>query len=330
MHSKKNIVLTLDYELFFGEKSGSVENSMIKPIDLIIDLLDKYNCKMTIFWDVLHYIKAKELNVKDEVIQIEGSIKKLVRYGHDVQLHIHSHWVDAKYINKHWVFPTYKHYSLQSFEKKMIMNLVSQSKDAIENITNEKVTTFRAGGWKIEPFQDLKNAFIENEIFIDSSVSFNKVQYGNIVNFDFRGYPKDDIYKFENTPKDKNEYGKFTECQIKSIKIPNYVILYSYIKKIITKESYTVLGDGRGVGMVGFNNIVRYKTLLKRLLFGSSDMLSLEFTSKTIFKYMLGNASNNSIMIGHPKCIGGDHINVLEEILKKKDIKFISMNQLMQ
>ena len=324
----KNIVLTLDYELFFGVNSGSVENCIVRPIDLLIKLFDKYDCKMTIFWDVLHYMKAKELNVVNEIVQIEESIKKLVTYGHDVQLHIHSHWIDAQYKDGNWKFPTYKHYSLQSFNKPKILEIVTNAKNTIENITKQKITTFRAGGWQIEPFEYLKDAFLQNDIFIDSSVAFDKVQTGKIINFDFSDFPKDAIYRFEDTPKVKVDNGSFVEYQIKSIKIPNYILVLSYIKKILFKESYPVLGDGQGAGSIGFRKIDKYKTLLKRVLFGSHDMLSLEFTSKVVFKHMINKATTNSVMIGHPKSIGYKHIDVLEEILQSKQIKFISLKEI--
>lgn len=325
----KNIVLTLDYELFFGTKAGSVENCMIKPIDLLVELFDKYDCKMTIFWDVLHYIKAKELNIIDEMSQIEKSIEKLVSHGHDVQLHIHSHWVDAKYENDKWIFPTYEHYNLQTFEKTKILDIVTKSKEVIENITKQKVTTFRAGGWQIEPFEDLRDAFLKNEIFIDSSVAFDKVQKNKIISFDFRDYPNDEVYTFDNTPKVKVKNGKFIEYQIKNIKIPNYIIFYSYLKKFFFKENYPILGDGIGAGGMYQSKFSTYKLLLNRVLWGSKDMLSLEFTSKLVFEYMLKITTNNSIMIGHPKSIGYKHIEILEEILKSKRIKFISLKEIL-
>lgn len=321
----KEIILTLDYELFFGTKSGTVEKCMIEPIDLLIVLFEKYNCKMTIFWDVLHYIKAKELGVKHEVKKLKRSIEKLVQNGHDVQLHIHSHWVDAIYKDKKWIFPTYEHYNLQSFSKEKILDIVTNAKKTIEDITKQEVVAFRAGGWQIEPFEKIKDALAENEIFYDSSVAFGKKQKSSIVNLNFKNYPQDSVYKFEDTPKVKKSGGSFVEYQIKSIKVPNYIISYSYIKKLITRESYPPLGDGVGIGNTNTNLFDRYKVLLERACLGSRDMLSLEFTSEFIFKYMLKKSKNYSVMIGHPKSIGYKHIKVLEEVLKSNEIKFISM-----
>ena len=153
---------------------------MLEPIDLLIELFYKHNCKMTIFWDVLHYIRAKELNIDREVKKIENSIKKLIEFGHDVQLHIHSHWIDAKYLNGQWIFPTYEHYRLQSLNENEIFNIVAISKKTIESLTKRKVYAFRAGGWQIEPFKKLKEALLKNGIFVDSSVASGKKYDGLI------------------------------------------------------------------------------------------------------------------------------------------------------
>lgn len=324
----KDIVLTLDYELFFGKESGTIENCMIKPMNLLLDLMEKYDCKMTIFWDVLHYIRAIELNKNNEVMMIEESIKRIVLLGHDIQLHIHSHWLDAQIFENKWVFPTYEHYNLQSFGKDEILEIVTKAKKTIENFTHSKVNTFRAGGWQIEPFEIIKDALELNEIFIDSSIAYDMVIQSNIVNLDFTGYPKDDIYQFSVNPKIKDTNGCFTELQIRRIKIPNYIILWSYINRLMKKDIYIPFGDGNGAGEVGKTQIQRIKTIIKRFIFGSIDMLALEFKSPILFKYTLKKAPHNSIMIGHPKSIGYGHIKALEDILAKKEIKFISLKEL--
>lgn len=45
----KTIILTLDYELFLGAESGSVEKCMIEPIKDLMSLLNLNDSKMTIF-----------------------------------------------------------------------------------------------------------------------------------------------------------------------------------------------------------------------------------------------------------------------------------------
>ncbi len=42
-----NIFLTFDYELFFGEKTGTVEKCMINPTNELLKISKKYSIPMT-------------------------------------------------------------------------------------------------------------------------------------------------------------------------------------------------------------------------------------------------------------------------------------------
>ena len=57
----KKIVLTIDYELFLGEKTGNVKNCMIEPTEKLASILEKNSSRMTVFWDILHYYRLLEL-----------------------------------------------------------------------------------------------------------------------------------------------------------------------------------------------------------------------------------------------------------------------------
>lgn len=95
------IILTADYELFFGTKTGSVQECMINPTNKLLDILDINNSKMTLFWDVLHYYKLEQYKEKYEHLKadsllIENQIADIIKRGHDIQLHIHPHWLESR------------------------------------------------------------------------------------------------------------------------------------------------------------------------------------------------------------------------------------------
>ena len=54
-----NIFLTYDYELFFGESTGSVDKCMIEPTNQLLKIAKEFNIKMTFFVDVGYLIKLK-------------------------------------------------------------------------------------------------------------------------------------------------------------------------------------------------------------------------------------------------------------------------------
>ena len=94
-----NIFLTYDYELFFGEPTGTVEKCIIEPTNLLRAIAQRTGIKMVFFIDVgylkkLIAFKDQFPNVKAEHDAIIDQVKKLVAEGHDCQLHIHPHWED--------------------------------------------------------------------------------------------------------------------------------------------------------------------------------------------------------------------------------------------
>lgn len=57
---KTDFLLSLDYELFFGDKPGSVEHCMIIPTQKLVKVLDRFNAKVSLFVDVGFLVKLKE------------------------------------------------------------------------------------------------------------------------------------------------------------------------------------------------------------------------------------------------------------------------------
>ena len=47
-------LVTIDYELF-GNGTGDLIKSVIEPTNAILDICEKYNAKLTIFFDVCEY-----------------------------------------------------------------------------------------------------------------------------------------------------------------------------------------------------------------------------------------------------------------------------------
>ena len=101
-----DIALTLDYELF-GNGSGDMFEDVIYPTEEILTIYDKTNVKSTIFFEVVEYWKLREAwdagnkmgYKKDPALAMKDQIIKAFQKGHDIQLHIHPQWLNAKYIN---------------------------------------------------------------------------------------------------------------------------------------------------------------------------------------------------------------------------------------
>ena len=59
-----NIYITLDYELFFGPDSGTVENCIIEPTEQLLNIVDPLGVKFVCFVDS-GYLLALEKQMRD-------------------------------------------------------------------------------------------------------------------------------------------------------------------------------------------------------------------------------------------------------------------------
>ena len=114
-----NIYITLDYELFFGKSSGTLDNSIIKPTEELLEIIDSLNIKANFFVDAGYLVNLEMLSnehpqLKKDYQKVTQQIKKLAQDGHSIELHIHPHWEDSYYDGNNWIFDT-KRYKLSDF-----------------------------------------------------------------------------------------------------------------------------------------------------------------------------------------------------------------------
>ena len=183
----------------------------------------------------------------------------MVKRGHDIQLHLHPHWLDAEFKNNKWNF-TYDRFKLHNLSTEnnqndinTILGCVTISKRLMEDTIRKvnpgyKVTTFRAGGYILEPFDKLKYALLKNDIKIDSSVCPELYNPRMISFYDFRSYPKQSKYYFDSTPKIITDNGKFIEIPITTIRLSVFRNIFYKIIRRIKYPSLEKKRKGHGLG----------------------------------------------------------------------------------
>lgn len=339
----KTFILSVDYELFLGRQTGTVKECMVEPTDNLAEILDINNSKMTLFWDILHYYRLTELenkhqNLKSDRRLINQQISSLISKGHDIQLHIHPHWLDAGYEDGAWKFKydRFKLHALseeENFDKiDTISGCITITKQLVEKeirkyMPDYNVTAFRAGGYLIEPFAKLKSALEYNNIYVDSSVLPGIFNDNPVNRYDFRNYPEYNHFKFSNSPSEPSAKGMFTEIPITTFKIP---ILKNILFTLLRHFKYPGLESGRmGKGSgesadkgedSSIKKLFRILTKPKRIAFTTDG----NFAER--FNYMYWKAKNDSTMILHPKLLNQHTLNLLREKLVNNHIKFISIN----
>ena len=114
MFRKKKIILSYDYELFFGDQSGTVEKTLIEPTDKMMAAMESVGARGNFFIDYLMF-KYLEQNQDERSIHdldlLKNQVRDMVKRGHRIELHLHPHWVDAKYNGDGtWDYSDYTHY----------------------------------------------------------------------------------------------------------------------------------------------------------------------------------------------------------------------------
>jgi hypothetical protein len=194
-----NIAITLDYELFFGENKDDAENILFHPTARLIDLLAKDEVASTFFVDVCSVWQHNAYGLYGYSDSFSRQLLDMDEAGQDVQLHIHPHWLKSNYSNGKWIFDT-DSYRIHSFgfsheDENSAYGIIKRGKRYLEDTlcpqnSGYQCIAYRAGGFAIQPYDDLVAALVENGIRIDSSVAMHHVYTGEHMSCNYTDLPE--------------------------------------------------------------------------------------------------------------------------------------------
>jgi len=260
---KKTILLTFDYELFLGSRSGSVDNCLIKPTGKILEILKQNHAQAIFFIDTTYLFRLQKLsetnaNAERDFNIIKRQLVQMASAGHYLYHHLHPHWLDAQYLEdiNQWDLSDTGRYcfvSLSDSDKDLLFKYADSfltdiyAKAQSENTCNG----FRAGGLYIEPFICFKPFFEKYGIKYEFSVVPGGKKTGEKLFCDFTSCPAERPYPFNENPELETLEGEFTEFPITKISIKGIAkILNSmyYRANKLTKKN-NPYGDGISVGL---------------------------------------------------------------------------------
>ena len=330
---KKILLFTFDYELFLGDKSGSVEACLIKPTDHLIKILNRYNSKAIFFVDTTYLIRLKQTANKYESARkdfenIKKQIANLAVSGHSVFPHLHPHWLDAQYDEQT------NEWSLKNFTKYRFTSINTEQRDFIfENsikilhdiirpvVPGYFIDSYRAGGWSIQPFSDFKPYFEKYSIINDFSVIPGKYTASTAHVFDFRKTPAKNIYKFKDEITSESENGPFKEFTISSIALSKLNVWLNFkVSGLLKRLKFKPYGNGTTVNSSVIEEADTQSLNGKRIVASFEGL-----TFITLSKYFKAiKKSNYFQFISHPKLLTRHELwllNILLSKLRKQDIE---------
>lgn len=330
-----DIILTFDYELPLGGVYKSYEHSLFSPTKELIKLANKLNVPLVFFADILSYDRFAELGIKEYTEPFKKQLKKAIKDGHDVQLHLHPHWLETQIKGNQ--FLTSKRFSLSDFSNdpnNSIDNIIKQGINSLSNICleadkNYRCTAFRAGGYSIKKnSKEIFKSLYQNGIRIDSSIAKGYKYYSDISDIDFNFKQKapswtiplnGDIYNNNNSLLGITEIPITTKPKI-IFEIPTYFKLKKYEYRRVENRGSSIHNEQK----------TNWTNKLKNLT--SSRMLILDnhtYDTKQLIEIVDYNIKHyrdydklTLCLIGHPKSMGEYHLQMFEEFIVETRRKF--------
>ena len=332
---KKYILITFDYELFLGERSGLILDCLIEPTKNIVAVLKEYNVKGLFFVDtayLLHMGKHSHITqIKNDLKLVRSQLIQLAKEGHFLFPHLHPHWNGASYdeTTNQWNLTGSNHYKVSDLNEHEQELLFYNSINSLNEIITEagskqKIDSYRAGGWSLQPFSTFKKHFIEHGIKNDFSVLPGVFQFSTSQEFDYSDCKQLVPYNFSESVCLEDNMGEFTEFPISIIKHSKKSL---FRHKLQTKYQAKINNDssfGRGIGQVAQN--IDKKPILNTgiELKNEYEYLSMDFLSNAKFKTYLNYCMENDFIqfLSHPKLCSNHSIITFRKLLNTLTSKF--------
>lgn len=304
-------VLTFDYELFLGTKTGSVEKSIIQPTNLILEVFRRHNAKGIFFVDAGYLLKLKEYEHPD-LLKIKKQLKDIIASGSSVELHIHPQWLDARWKGTEWHFDSFERFRLHSLPEPQRTDYVLNCVEILESITHKKVTAFRAGGWCIQPFSDLFNSLKRAGILLDSSVTPGMMRDELPHHYyHYQNTPDKTHYRFVDDPCSEDNNGPFIEYPVTTHYIHGLVLFFNTL--MMKNCDNNIFGDGKGL----YSSDSLWKKF-GRIFTHNLRTLTVESLHPRLFKRIYGEitCSQTACLVMHPKTLTKMALDNLDYVCK--------------
>lgn len=323
--SNPYLLVGVDYELFFGRNHGSIERCLIEPTSALVDILETHDIVLSLFVDA-GYLLALSKQPGNKAMRSHSAIARqleaLSSRGHEVQLHVHPHWQDCTFDGERWEIDT-RRYRLHDFSATEQTELVAEYKSHLESFSANPITTYRAGGWCMQPFDNLANALASAGITVDSTVFAGGISEDRQRGFDFRAAPIQPLWRFDSDPLQASAEGRFLEIPIGSIDVGPTFFWRSQIAQRLNKDDHASLGDGgalRADWRYYFNRLTQ-RSVAPASIDGAKAMLLPELERQRANR---GDRFLN--LMGHPKALSRYSLAQLDNFLRKHAFEGVGFN----
>jgi hypothetical protein len=187
------LALTHDWELR-GDGSGDIEEIQFAPMRRLLTIYKKLGARTTFLPDVMQQIRFRTFADRDGELRRHADrwdehAREAYRDGHDIQLHLHSQWSDARYENSRWQL--HGAWSLLKYDRDSANQMIHESKRYLEKLLQPvdpqyRCVAFRASALALAPSPHLLSSLAALGIEIDVSVAGGFYLNNETLQLDYR------------------------------------------------------------------------------------------------------------------------------------------------
>ncbi|KAF0189887.1 MAG: hypothetical protein FD168_185 [Desulfobulbaceae bacterium] len=301
------LLLSLDYELFFGPRTGTVEHCLIRPTQKVAEIAERHGARLSLFVDVLYLQRLTEEahrfpRLQNDLDAIRKQLVSLKGTGHDIQLHLHPHWLDSSFDGEQWNQVTTR-YKLHDFSAAAMATMVGSAKELLTRLIGNTVFAFRAGGWCMQPFAQIAPALLAHSIWLDSTVFAGGISDDKDRWFDFSSAPVKDSWRFSEDPNHEDPQGQFVEVPISAMRVTPLLFWRMVVsRKLLPQTDHQPFGDGSP--MVWGNSYFLKRLTSSTISVASMDGFKAGLLTKA-FSDEQATAPGKQLFhaMGHPKAL---------------------------
>lgn len=173
-----HLVLTDDWELY-GDGSGNMRRIQFDTMRQLVGIYDRFGLKGTFNVEVMQQLYHLRYghqypNLLSLAREWESLVQEIYSKGHDIQLHVHPQWDQARYENGRWHLNN--RWSILDYAPADARNMLQTCKHYLETLlsplhSDYRCVAFRSGAWFLAPGDAILPILADLGIRCDMSIT---------------------------------------------------------------------------------------------------------------------------------------------------------------
>jgi peptidoglycan/xylan/chitin deacetylase (PgdA/CDA1 family) len=218
-------IFTLDYEIY-GNGQGSLRDLVLDPTQRLAEVFQEFDAPFVVFAEAVEFAKMEEAQSDPDTAGVRAQMRELRAAGHEIALHLHPWWANARYEGGHWHLD-WSERSIGTLEPSRVETIVSGAIRFLREALDDPRFTplaFRAGQWAIQPTLVIANVLARHGVRVDSSVFKGGRVHG--LGLDYRpAVANGGFWRFGNNVNMPDPKGQLWEVPIHTELVPFWQML---------------------------------------------------------------------------------------------------------